>query len=163
MKASGDHGVHAVLPTPDGKVAVSGLRATGPSRRSSRRRRRVPQIWGEDHLLPRMPDGRGFMRDVMGPGGIIYRVSPDGKTFEAVAIGFRNIFDAAFNRDGELFTYDADMEYDFNTPWYRPTRINHVVERQRVRLAQRGGQAAGVLSGQSAGRCSTSARVRRRA
>ncbi len=31
------------------------------------------------------------------------------------------------NRDGELFTYDADMEYDFNTSWYRPTRINHVV------------------------------------
>ncbi|MDH4451632.1 MAG: c-type cytochrome, partial [Verrucomicrobiota bacterium] len=23
--------------------------------------------------------------------------------------------------------YDADMEYDFNTSWYRPTRINHVV------------------------------------
>ncbi len=31
------------------------------------------------------------------------------------------------NRDGELFVYDADMEYDFNTSWYRPTRINHVV------------------------------------
>ena len=41
--------------------------------------------------------------------------------------GFRNIFDAAFNHDGELFTYDADMEYDFNTSWYRPTRICHVV------------------------------------
>ena len=87
----------------------------------------VPAIWGEDHLLPRMPDGRGFMREVMAPGGIIYRVSPDGKQFEVFASGFRNIFDAALNRDGELFTYDADMEYDFNTPWYRPTRINHVV------------------------------------
>jgi len=31
------------------------------------------------------------------------------------------------NRDGELITYDADMEYDFNTSWYRPTRICHVV------------------------------------
>ena len=87
----------------------------------------VPAIWGEDHLLPRMPDGRGHMRERWAPGGIIYRVSPDGKQFEAVASGFRNIFDAAFNRDGELFTYDADMEYDFNTSWYRPTRINHVV------------------------------------
>ena len=63
----------------------------------------------------------------MAPGGIIYRVSPDGKEFEVYATGFRNIFDAAFNRDGELFTYDADMEYDFNTSWYRPTRICHVV------------------------------------
>jgi putative heme-binding domain-containing protein len=87
----------------------------------------VPAVWGEDHLLKRMPDGRGFMRDVLAPGGIIYRVSPDGKDFEVFSSGFRNIFDAALNRDGELFTYDADMEYDFNTSWYRPTRINHVV------------------------------------
>jgi putative heme-binding domain-containing protein len=43
-----------------------------------------------------------------------------------VSSGYRNIFDGGFNRDGELFTYDADMEYDFNTSWYRPTRICHV-------------------------------------
>ncbi len=126
MDAKGDHGVHAVLPTADGKalylVCGNGAKPTEMTASSP-----VPKIWGEDHLLPRMPDGRGFMRDVMGPGGIIYRVSPDGKEFAAVASGFRNIFDAAVNHDGELFTYDADMEYDFNTPWYRPTRINHVV------------------------------------
>ncbi|MEI7774827.1 MAG: c-type cytochrome, partial [Verrucomicrobiota bacterium] len=61
------------------------------------------------------------------PGGIVYRFTPDGKTFEIFASGFRNIFDGGVNRDGELFVYDADMEYDFNTPWYRPTRINHAV------------------------------------
>jgi len=126
ITASGDHGVHAVLPTPDGKalflVCGNGARPTTLAPTSP-----VPAIWGEDHLLPRMPDGRGFMKDVMGPGGIIYRVTPDGQTFEAVASGFRNVFDAAVNHDGELFTYDADMEYDFNTSWYRPTRINHVV------------------------------------
>ncbi|MBU6179760.1 MAG: c-type cytochrome, partial [Verrucomicrobia bacterium] len=44
-----------------------------------------------------------------------------------IASGFRNIYDASVNHAGELFTYDADMEYDFNTPWYRPTRVNHVV------------------------------------
>ncbi len=126
LDCHGDHGVHAVLPTPDGKALflvcgngtkITELAATSP----------VPHIWGEDHILPRMPDGRGFMRDVMGPGGTIYRVSPDGKQFEMFATGFRNVFDAAVNRDGELFTYDADMEYDFNTSWYRPTRICHVV------------------------------------
>ncbi len=26
-----------------------------------------------------------------------------------------------------MFTYDADMEWDIGQPWYRPTRINHVV------------------------------------
>ncbi len=126
IEARGDHGVHAVLLTPDQKgiylVTGNGAKPTAASPSSP-----VPAIWGEDHLLPRMPDGRGFMRDVLAPGGIIYRVSPDGKDFEIFASGFRNIFDAALNRDGELFTYDADMEYDFNTSWYRPTRINHVV------------------------------------
>lgn len=126
MDSKGDHGVHAVLPTPDGKalylVCGDGAKPTAFLPSSP-----VPAIWGEDHLLPRMPDGRGFMRDVLAPGGIIYRVSPDGKQFEVVASGFRNVFDAAINREGELFTYDADMEYDFNTSWYRPTRLNHVV------------------------------------
>ncbi len=126
IEARGDHGVHAILPTPDGKglylVTGNGAKLTESVPSSP-----VPAIWGEDHLLPRMPDGRGFMRDVLAPGGIIYRVSPDGKTFEVFSSGFRNIFDAALNREGELFTYDADMEYDFNTSWYRPTRVNHVV------------------------------------
>jgi putative heme-binding domain-containing protein len=126
MEARGDHGVHAVVPTPDGQafylVCGNGTQPTEMAATSP-----VPQIWGEDHLLPRLPDGRGFMRDAVGPGGIIYRVSLDGQTFEAVANGFRNVFDASVNHDGELFTYDADMEYDFNTSWYRPTRICHVV------------------------------------
>ncbi len=126
MEARGDHGVHAVVPTPDGKalylITGNGTKPTQAVNTSP-----VPENWGEDHLLPRLPDGRGFMREVLAPGGIIYRVSPDGKSFERIANGFRNIFDASVNREGELFTYDADMEYDFNTSWYRPTRVNHVV------------------------------------
>jgi len=124
MEARGDHGVHAVVPTPDGKALY--LVCGNSTKLTQFSSSRVPTVWGEDHLLPRMPDGRGFMRDVLGPGGIIYRVSPDGKDFEIVSSGYRNIFDASVNRDGELFTYDADMEYDFNTSWYRPTRVNHV-------------------------------------
>ena len=126
FESKGDHGVHAIIPSPDGKslflISGNGAKPTKWADNSP-----VPAIYGEDHLLPRMPDGRGFMRDVMGPGGTVYRFDPEGKNFEAYANGFRNIFDGAFNRDGELFTYDADMEYDFNTPWYRPTRICHVV------------------------------------
>lgn len=125
IQAKGDHGVHALMPTPDGEGLYL---VTGNNARTTQLADSSPvrQIWGEDHLLPSMPDGRGHNRGVLGPGGIIYRVSPDGKEFEAFASGFRNVFDAAVNREGELFTYDADMEYDFNTPWYRPTRICHV-------------------------------------
>ncbi|HYR58980.1 MAG TPA: heme-binding protein, partial [Chthoniobacteraceae bacterium] len=125
IKGRGDHGVHAVLLAPDGKsVFLITGDGTTPTEFN---RSRSPLHWGEDHLLPRMPDGRGFMRDVLAPGGIIYKISPDGKDWEVWCNGFRNIFDAAFNKAGELFTYDADMEYDFNTPWYRPTRICHCV------------------------------------
>lgn len=126
IDSKGDHGVHAVVPTPDGQalylVCGNNAKLTETSDSSP-----VRKIWGDDHLLPRMPDGRGHNKDVLAPGGIIYRVTPDGKQFEIYASGFRNIFDASVNHDGELFTYDADMEYDFNTSWYRPTRINHVV------------------------------------
>ena len=58
----------------------------------------VPLVWGEDHLLPRMPDGNGFMRDTLAPGGCIYKVDPDGKKWELISNGFRNEFDAAFKR-----------------------------------------------------------------
>ncbi|MFO0840814.1 MAG: c-type cytochrome [Gemmataceae bacterium] len=60
------------------------------------------------------------------PGGWVCRTDPEGKSFELVAAGFRNPYDLAFNRDGELFTYDSDMEWDMGTPWYRPTRVCHV-------------------------------------
>ena len=126
IQSGGDHGVHKVVVTPDqqGFYLITGNNsiktetpATSP----------VAPLWGDDHLLPRMPDGRGHNRHVLAPGGIVYRISKDGKTFETFASGFRNIYGGAVNRAGDLFTYDADMEYDFNTSWYRPTRVNHVV------------------------------------
>ena len=124
MTTRGDHGIHAVLLEPDKKsiYLITGNNTTPAKSDASR----IPLHWGEDHLLPRMPDGRGHNRDRLAPGGIIYNISPDGKHWEIVSSGYRNIFDGGFNRDGELFTYDADMEYDFNTSWYRPTRICHV-------------------------------------
>ncbi|MGZ4962922.1 MAG: family 16 glycoside hydrolase, partial [Limisphaerales bacterium] len=121
LEGGGDHGWHALLAGPDGKsiyvVAGNATRFANPEHS------RVPRIWSEDHLLPRIPDARGFMTTVLAPGGCVYRVDPEGKTWELVANGFRNPYDAAFNRYGDLLTFDADMEWDMNTPWYRPTRI----------------------------------------
>jgi len=73
-----------------------------------------------------MWDARGHARGIMAPGGWIARTDPEGKSFELISIGFRNEYDIAFSPDGELFTYDADMEWDIGAPWYRPTRVNHV-------------------------------------
>lgn len=120
----GEHGPHAVIMHPDGKrlTVVCGNQSKMVNYTSTR----VPPLWGEDHLLPRMPDGRNFMAGVLGPGGCIYNVTPDGKEWELFSTGFRNPYDAAYDRNGNLFTYDADMEWDFNTPWYRPTRVCEV-------------------------------------
>ena len=126
IESGGDHGVHKVVVTPDqnGFFLICGNNAVKTETPATSP---VAPLWGDDHLLPRMPDGRGHNRHVLAPGGIVYRISKDGKTFETFASGFRNIYGGALNRAGDLFTYDADMEYDFNTPWYRPTRVNHVV------------------------------------
>ncbi|QJW93833.1 c-type cytochrome [Frigoriglobus tundricola] len=117
----GEHGPHAVLRHPDGKrlTVVCGNQTKLVKYDTTR----VPPVWGEDHLLPRLPDGNGFMKGVLGPGGAIYNVSPDGRTWELFSVGFRNEYDATYHKNGDLFTYDADMEWDFNTPWYRPTRV----------------------------------------
>ncbi len=32
-----------------------------------------------------------------------------------------------FNRDGEMFVYDADSEWDAALAWYKPTRVLHIV------------------------------------
>ena len=137
LQGGGEHGPHGIVRAPDGKslYVVAGNATTLPELAGSL----VPRDWGEDNLLPRMPDGRGFMRDEKAPGGFVCRVDPDGKQCELVAMGFRNAYDLAFHRDGDLFTYDSDMEWDVNTPWYRPTRACDVVS--GADFGYRGGSA----------------------
>lgn len=120
----GEHGPHAILPAPDGKhlYVVMGNQTELPEDYTHSR---VPEVWAEDQLFPSL---QHFMAGTEAPRGHIAQIDPEGKTWEVVATGFRNQYDAAVNREGELFTYDADMEWDLNTPWYRPTRINHVID-----------------------------------
>lgn len=120
----GEHGPHAVVLGPDKKslYLVIGNHTKLTKIDSSR----VPQCWGEDHIVPRMWDAKGHAVGIVAPGGHILKTDLDGKKWELFSVGYRNCYDAAFNRDGELFTYDSDMEWDINTPWYRPTRVCHV-------------------------------------
>ena len=124
LEQGGEHGPHSVVLSPDGEslYVIVGNQTILPPMQSTR----VPPVWGEDQVLPRVY-GRGFMRGVQAPRGWVAKTDPEGKSWELIATGFRNQYDAAFNKDGELFTYDADMEWDVNTPWYRPTRVCHVV------------------------------------
>jgi len=125
LVGGGEHGPHAILKHPDGKSLT--IIVGNQTRMTELSGSKVPKVWGEDILLPRLWDGNGFMKGTLGPGGTVYKIDPDGKNWELQAVGFRNEYDGSYNRDGELFVFDADMEWDMNTPWYRPTRVNHVV------------------------------------
>lgn len=83
--------------------------------------------FAQDKLLPCVWNQYLFNAGVAAPGGYVIRTDLEAKTWEVVAGGFRNAYGVAFNTDGEMFTYDSDMEWDAGAPWYRPTRINHIV------------------------------------
>jgi putative heme-binding domain-containing protein len=118
LNGGGEHGVHAVLLAPDGKslFIVCGNDTRLPKDLAGSY---LPRIWGEDRLFPLVAQFGGVTR----PAGHIYRVDPDGKNLQLWCGGFRNCYDAAVSRHGDLFTFDSDMEFDMNQPWYRPTRL----------------------------------------
>ena len=117
---AGEHGPHGVVLAPDGKslYVMCGNQTPEPSCETSR----VPRHWDEDQLYP-MLLGRGFMRDVLAPGGWLAQTDLDGKKWELINTGTRNTYDIAINRQGDIFGFDADMEWDTGMPWYRPTRV----------------------------------------
>jgi putative heme-binding domain-containing protein len=124
IQGGGEHGPHALRLTPDGKsiLWVAGNHTKPPANFNASRN---PSNWDEDLLLPRQWDARGHARGILAPGGWIAKTDPDGKRFEIVTNGYRNSYDFDLNADGEIFVYDADMEWDMGTPWYRPTRVVH--------------------------------------
>jgi len=124
INGSGEHGPHAIVLSPDGKslYVCGGNHTDIPNPETSR----VPRHWQEDQLLPRMWDAGGHAVGRMAPGGWVCKTDPEGKSFELIGCGFRNEYDIAFNPAGDLFTFDADMEWDIGSPWYRPTRICNV-------------------------------------
>jgi hypothetical protein len=83
--------------------------------------------YANDQLLPNPWDSSMFDGNVELPAGHVLRVKPDGSEVQLFAGGLRNPLDLAFNREGDLFTFDADMERDVGAPWYMPTRVLHVV------------------------------------
>ena len=121
----GEHGPHGIALGPDGNLYVmvgnhAKLKAEfaklGPRR----------HLYDGD-LIPRYEDPGGHARGIRTPGGFVLRTDIDGQNMELFASGLRNAYDLAFNNDGQLFTYDSDMESDQGTTWYRPTRLYHVL------------------------------------
>jgi putative heme-binding domain-containing protein len=124
LDGEGEHGPHSIVLSPDKKslYVVAGNFTKIPEMNASR----VPVKAEIDNILPLIKDPNGHDNTVNTHGGWIAHVDSTGRNWELVSSGFRNPFDIAFNDAGDLFTYDSDMEWDFGTPWYRPTRICHV-------------------------------------
>lgn len=125
LEGNGEHGPHSIKLSPDGQslYVIAGNHTDLPEMDSYR----LPKTWEYDNLFPEIKDPRGHANSRKEPGGWVANVDPEGKTWELVSAGYRNPFDLAFNDVGDLFVYDADMEWDFGLPWYRPTRICHSV------------------------------------
>jgi putative heme-binding domain-containing protein len=122
-----EHGPHDVMFGPDGYLYwVQGNHTAivpTPAHLSPHR------DYDEGVLLPSYTDPRGHADTIRAPGGTILRndLSADDSDWEMVAGGFRNQYDAGFNLTGELFTFDSDMEWDIDLPWFRPVRTVHIV------------------------------------
>ncbi len=124
LDGSGEHGPHNLVVGPDGNslYLLAGNHTKVPEEITESR---LPMNWGEDNLFPQYKDARGHAADIEAPGGWIAKTDPDGNNWELFSAGYRNPFDLAFNDAGELFTFDADMEWDLGMPWYRPVRVCH--------------------------------------
>ncbi len=124
LDGEGEHGPHSIVLAPDKKsiYVIAGNFTKIPQMEAYRN---IPDA-KVDNLLPLLKDPNGHDNVVNYHGGWIAHVDSTGTRWELISSGFRNPFDLAFNEDGEMFTYDSDMEWDFGTPWYRPTRICHV-------------------------------------
>jgi len=125
FQGEGEHGYHAVVEGPDKMIYVmngnhtkvpEGILSSSPFKN-----------YQEDFLLTRLWDANGHAVGIMAPGGYVVRTDPEGKQWELMLAGFRNSYDFDFNSEGEMFTFDSDMEWDWGLPWYRPTRIIHCV------------------------------------
>jgi putative heme-binding domain-containing protein len=122
----GEHGPHAPVLGPDGRIyLIIGNHAAAQARFLASSPYRY---FYEGDLAPqRFEDAGGHAVGIRAPGGTVIRTSEDGRSVEVFCGGFRNCYDIAFNRQGDLFTFDSDMEWDVGLPWYRPTRICYCV------------------------------------
>ncbi|MGV8878688.1 MAG: c-type cytochrome [Sphingobacteriaceae bacterium] len=125
MNAEGEHGPHSIVLSPDKNsiYVIAGNHTDIPEMDAYR----LPKTWKEDNAFPLIKDPNGHANDRYAPGGFVAKINPEGTNWELISAGYRNPFDLAFNEDGEMFVYDADMEWDFGMPWYRPTRVSHSI------------------------------------
>ncbi|MEE3055303.1 MAG: HEAT repeat domain-containing protein [Planctomycetota bacterium] len=139
------YGDHLYAVGGDGVQLYSGYKAGGSLKRERRLGKRFNT--GGDHAAHTLLRGLdGYVYMVSGDGGgigerrhiteksspviyertaSVFRFDPTGKTWECVGAGGRNPPSLGMNYLGEFFSFDSDMEWHVDLPWYRPVRLNH--------------------------------------
>lgn len=121
----GEHGPHGLALGPDGLIyCMIGNHAQ--AKNIAPRGNPYRNYYEGDLVTPKFEDPGGHAVGVKAPGGTVIRLDAEGNAVNLFSGGFRNAYDIAFNREGEMFTFDSDMEWDEGLPWYRPTRLDHV-------------------------------------
>ena len=121
LKGSGEHGPHQLVLDRDGSILVVGGNHTKLP--DDEKAGAPAKHYDEDDLLKKFEDANGHAAGIKAVGGWIARMDKDGKDWIRVSTCFRNPYDCSVAPDGDIFTYDSDMEWDMGAPWYRPTRI----------------------------------------
>ena len=121
-----EHGPHQPVLGPDGLIYVLMGDHSKPERTDDPSSV-YHHAYEGDLISPRYEDPNGYGVGVKAPGGRILRLDSSATFVETFAAGMRNCYGMTFNRAGELLTHDSDMEWDVGMPWYRPTRVLHVV------------------------------------
>lgn len=82
----------------------------------------------EPESFAKLPPGLARPNDIeRTQSGFVARMNLKTREWTVVVRGLRNPYGIAFNKNGDMFTYDADAEYDMGAPWYRPTRVLHLI------------------------------------
>lgn len=119
----GEHGPHAVRPGPDGRLLVMLGNHVGLDAPLAPDSPLLPAF--EGHVVPRLVDPGGHATDIRAPGGQLHSFDPADGAWRTLAAGFRNAYDVALAPNGDIFTFDSDMEWDIGLPWYRAVRVVH--------------------------------------
>jgi putative heme-binding domain-containing protein len=128
----GDHGPHAIRRGPDGSIMFlvgNNTYVGAPPVNDEVVDTAASPNWHnseERQFLPQFNDPRFGNSTRIGVHATVWRLQPDNR-FALFFSGMRNPYDFAYTLAGEAFTFDSDMEWDVNAPWYREVRTIHMI------------------------------------
>ena len=105
FNTGGDHAAHTILRGLDGYIYLVSGDGGGVS--------------GRKHITQKNSPVREERK------ASVFRFDPKGEKWECIGSGGRNPPSLGMNYLGEFFSFDSDMEFHVDVPFYRPVRLNH--------------------------------------